>query len=285
MPRYKITLAYDGTDYVGWQRQAFGATIQGLLEDALRELDERDVTVTGAGRTDAGVHALGQVASFTIERMLTADSVVRALNARLPDAVRVLAAAEVPPSFNPRSGARAKTYRYRIWNGEVISPFERRYAWHVAGALNADAMREAARLLEGTHDFAAFQASGTEVRSTEREIFSSRIADCGLRSGDAGGRMPGDAFASDSAIRIPHFALRTPHSALIIYEITGSGFLRHMVRAIVGSLVEIGRGRQPVDWITHVVASRDRAAAGPTAPAHGLILVGVEYGDSLAAEP
>ena len=271
MPSFRITLAYDGTDYAGWQRQASGATIQGLLEDALRELDERDVTVTGAGRTDAGVHALGQVAAFAIERMLTADSVVRALNARLPDAVRVLAAAEVPPSFNPRFGARAKTYHYRIWNGEVISPFERRYAWHLAGALNVDAMREAARLLEGTHDFAAFQAAGSETTTTVREILVSRIADCGLRGAECG-------FPSGSAFRIPD-------SALLEYEITGTGFLRHMVRAIVGSLVEIGRGRQPVDWITHVVASRDRAAAGPTAPAHGLILVGVEYGDSLAAEP
>jgi len=278
MPSFKITLAYDGTDYAGWQRQASGATIQGLLEDALRGLDERDVTVTGAGRTDAGVHALGQVAAFAIERMLTADSVVRALNARLPDAVRVLAAAEVPPSFNPRFGARAKTYHYRIWNGEVISPFERRYAWHLAGALNVDAMREAARLLEGTHDFAAFQAAGSETKTTVREILVSRIADCGLRIPDRGLRGAECGFPSGSAFRVPD-------SALLEYKITGTGFLRHMVRAIVGSLVEIGRGRQPVGWIPHVVESRDRAAAGPTAPARGLILMRVEYGDSLAAEP
>src|SRR2546425_10005369 len=134
MPSYRINLAYDGTDFVGWQRQASGTSIQGLLEDALRALDERDVTVTGAGRTDAGVHALGQVAAFTLARELAPDAVVRALNARLPDAVRVLAADAVAPSFHPRFDARAKTYRYRIWNGGVLSPFERRYAWHLIGA-------------------------------------------------------------------------------------------------------------------------------------------------------
>ena len=122
MPTFKITLAYDGTDYVGWQLQANGVSIQGLLEDALRALDQRDVRVTGAGRTDAGVHALGQVASFTIQRALTADAVVRAVNARLPGAVRVLSAEEVGETFHPRSGATTKTYRYRIWNGEVSSP-------------------------------------------------------------------------------------------------------------------------------------------------------------------
>src|ERR1041385_7140643 len=122
MPSFKITLAYDGTDFVGWQRQASGVSIQGLLEDALRDLDQRDVTVTGAGRTDAGVHALGQVAAFSIERPLSADTVVRALNARLPASVRVWPAAEAPASFNPRFDARAKAYRYRICNSDVFSP-------------------------------------------------------------------------------------------------------------------------------------------------------------------
>jgi len=181
MPSFKITLAYDGTDYVGWQLQANGVSIQGLLEEALRALDERDVSVTGAGRTDAGVHALGQVASFTIQRALTADAVVRAINARLPAAVRVLSAEEVAETFHPRSGATMKTYRYRIWNGEVVSPFERRYAWHLSGALDVGAMQAAAQRLVGRHDFAAFQATGSPVSTTQREIFISRIADCGLR--------------------------------------------------------------------------------------------------------
>jgi tRNA pseudouridine38-40 synthase len=176
MPSFKITLSYDGTDYVGWQRQANGVSIQGLVEDALRGLDGRDVRVTGAGRTDAGVHALGQVAAFTIERALSSDAVLRALNAQLPAAIRVLAADEAAPTFHPRFGARTKTYRYRIWNGDVISPFERRYAWHLTGALDLDAMRAAARLVEGRHDFAAFQASGGSAATSEREVLSSLIS-------------------------------------------------------------------------------------------------------------
>jgi tRNA pseudouridine38-40 synthase len=258
LPTFKITLAYDGTGYVGWQRQANGVSIQELIEDALRELDGRDVTVAGAGRTDAGVHALGQVAGFTIARELGPGALVRALNAHLPHAVRVLTAEEAPAAFHPRFGASAKTYRYRLWNDDVMIPFERAYAWHVPGAIDVDAMRAAARLLEGRHDFAAFQATGSSVATTEREIF-------------------------ESVVRAPHPEPGTSNPAPLCYEITGTGFLRHMVRIIVGSLVEIGRGRQPVEWIERVIASRDRASAGPTAPPHGLFLVRVEYPGTLAA--
>jgi tRNA pseudouridine38-40 synthase len=275
MPTFKITLSYDGTDYVGWQRQANGVSIQSLVEDALRALDGRDVRVTGAGRTDAGVHALGQVAAFTIERALSPDAVRRALNAHLPDAIRVLAADAVAPTFHPRFGARTKTYRYRIWNGEVISPFERHYAWHLPVALDLDAMRVAARLVEGRHDFAAFQASGGSAQTTERDVFALRIAECGVR---IDGGLPIDDCGST-----PHSAIRTPHSELLVIEIAGSGFLRHMVRNIVGSLVDVGRGRRPAEWIGDLLASRERTAAGPTAPAVGLFLVRVEYGDALAA--
>ena len=248
MPSFKIVLAYDGTDFVGWQRQANGLSVQALIEDALRALDGREVTVTAAGRTDAGVHALGQAAVFTIARELGPDALARALNAQLPHAIRVLTAEYAPPGFHARFGARSKTYRYCLWNSDVMSPFERRYAWHVPGPLDVEAMRTAARLLEGRHDFAAFQATGGSVATTEREIFVSRIAD------------------------------GHPQSAMLTYEVTGAGFLRHMVRIIVGSLVEIGRGRQPIEWISRVIASRDRAAAGPTAPPHGLFLVRVDYG-------
>jgi tRNA pseudouridine38-40 synthase len=257
MTTFKITLSYDGTEFVGWQRQANGASVQALIEDAVRALDERDVTVTAAGRTDAGVHALGQVAAFAIAREMTPATLIRALNARLPPAVRVLSAEEAPSAFHPRFGARAKTYRYRIWNGEVLAPFEAAYAWHVPGRLDIDAMRAAARLLEGRHDFAAFQAAGSDVESTVREIFSSQIVEGG------------------SSIGV--------ESALLCYEVAGDGFLRHMVRIIVGSLVEIGRGREPAEWLGGVLASRDRAAAGPTAPPQGLFLVRVEYPGALAA--
>lgn len=255
MATFKITVAYDGTDFVGWQRQAAGTSIQGLIEDALGELDGRKVMVAGAGRTDAGVHALGQVATFTLARPFDGATVLRAVNARLPAEVRVLTAVEVAPTFHGRFAARTKTYAYRIWNGEAVSPFERRYVWQLAGALDFDAMGRAARLFEGTHDFAAFQAAGGEARETVRTVLSSRVRiDGGLRI-DCG--LP---------------------TALLVYEIVGDGFLRHMVRAIVGSLVEVGRGRRPVEWVCEVLASRDRRRAGPTAPATGLFLVSIDYG-------
>jgi tRNA pseudouridine38-40 synthase len=245
MPRFRITLAYDGTEFVGWQRQAAGVSIQGLLEDALAELDEAAVTVLGAGRTDAGVHALGQVAAFTLTRAIAADAVLRALNVRLPLSVRVLEAEEVPADFHPQFAATSKTYRYRIWNSDVVSPFERLYAWHVFGALDVAAMNQAARMLEGTHDFAAFQGTGSDVKTTERTVLSSLVL--------------------------------ANHEPVISYEVCGGGFLRHMVRAIVGTLVEIGRGRRPPEWIREVVASRKRSDAGVTAPASGLFLVRVDY--------
>ena len=273
---FKITVAYDGTDFVGWQRQRSGTSIQGLLEDALRELDQRDVTVTGAGRTDAGVHALGQVASFSIDRAMDAGALVGALTARLPATVRVLAADPVPSTFHARYGATSKTYRYRIWNGEVLDPFVRLYAWHLIGALDVDSMAEAARILEGRRDFAAFQAAGSSTTTTEREVFSSRIIETLSTTEDA-------EDTEAQSLEKPKMGLRVPRvlrgGELVEYEIRGDGFLRHMVRAIVGSLVEIGRGRRPVEWMAQVLASRDRAQGGPTAPAHGLTLVEVAYGD------
>jgi tRNA pseudouridine38-40 synthase len=248
---FKITVAYDGTGYVGWQRQASGVSIQGLLEDAVGELEGRDVPVAGAGRTDAGVHALGQVASFNLEREMAPAVLLRAVNARLPPAVRVIAAQHASADFHARFGARSKTYRYWLWNGDTGNPFERQYSWHVAAPLDVDRMAQAARLVEGRHDFAAFQTAGSDAQTTEREVFSSRITS--KLSTTVGG---GD---------------------LIQYEITGDGFLRHMVRAIVGTLVEIGRGSRPVTFMQEVIESRNRAMAGPTAPAEGLFLVSVAY--------
>ncbi|MGH9140356.1 MAG: tRNA pseudouridine(38-40) synthase TruA [Vicinamibacterales bacterium] len=262
MSTFKITVAYDGTDFVGWQRQANGISIQGLIEDALLALDGRQVTVAGAGRTDAGVHALGQVASFTIAREMEPTALLRALNANLPHAIRVLDAEEAPPGFHPRFAARTKTYRYRLCHDAIMSPFERGYAWHVPGPLDVAAMGAAARLLEGRRDFSGLQAAGGSVTTTERELSAS----CILK-----GRSPTDGQSTIES------AIRNPQSAMIIYEVSGSGFLRHMVRIIVGSLVEIGRGRQPVEWLGEAIASRNRAAAGPTAPPHGLFLVRVDY--------
>jgi tRNA pseudouridine38-40 synthase len=278
VPTFKIVLAYDGTDFVGWQRQASGTSIQGLLEEALRALDERDVAVHGAGRTDAGVHALAQVASFTLARAIRADIVLRALNARLPPSVRILDAVDVDPLFHARFAARAKTYHYRIWNGDVVNPFERGYVWHLAGAVNVDAMRTAALALIGRHDFAAFQAAGSATRTTVREITLCAIGTAAGAAGGDGRLVPATA---GSAMAPPC------RGTSITVDVTGSGFLRHMVRTIAGSLVEVGRGRHEAGWLSQVLASRDRRRAGPTAPACGLFLVRVDYQPpaALADEP
>jgi tRNA pseudouridine38-40 synthase len=265
---FKITLGYDGAEFVGWQRQASGVSIQALVEDALAEIDGKTVPVTGAGRTDAGVHALGQAASFTLDRAIDAETLVRALNNKLPETVRVLSAAEAPARFHARFAARSKTYRYRVWDHAVMPPFERQYAWHVVEPLDVDAMSEAARTLEGPHDFAAFQSAGSTTHSTEREVFRSRIA-----------RAPAIASAIGDARAATLPPSPNATAGCLVYDITGNGFLRYMVRTIVGSLVEIGRGHRSTDWLAEVLASRDRARAGPTAPAHGLFLVAVEYGD------
>ncbi len=239
MPNFKITLAYDGTDFVGWQRQASGVSVQGLLEDILREFDGGAVPVAGAGRTDAGVHALAQVAAFSLKRDVGSEVVIRALNAGLPESVRVLAAEAVADTFHPRFDARAKRYRYRIWNAPVLSPFERRYAWHIFDTLDVDAMQAAARVLEGRHDFAAFQASGSATKTTVRDISSSRV----LKSTTTVDTDTNGTHSSESAVTsvgVRH-ARDLRGSALVFYDIVGDGFLRHMVRTIVGTLVEIGR--------------------------------------------
>jgi len=282
MKMFKITLAYDGTGFVGWQRQAAGVSVQGLLEDALRELDERDVAVAGAGRTDAGVHALGQVASFSLARVIAPHALVRALNARLPDQVRALSAVEVAAGFHARFGARTKMYRYRVWNAERLNPFERQYAWHVMGGLDVDQMDAAARLVEGRHDFAAFQAAGGATRTTEREVYSSRIVKEHTAGTEGNSHRATEPQRTHNSSQWLSGSVADPlrvysSGEVITYEISGNGFLRHMVRAIVGTLVEIGRGRRGADWMREVIASRDRSHAGPTAPAEGLFLVGVEY--------
>lgn len=250
MLHLKLTIAYDGTGLVGWQRQPSGTSVQALLEDAFLPLDPGGVVVTGAGRTDAGVHALGQVASATLRRAIEPSAVVRALNMRLPPAVRVLAAEPVGAEFHARFRATAKTYRYRIWNGDVLSPFERPYVWHVPHpVLDVAAMHDAAGRLVGHHDFAAFQGTGSDALTSDRTIFSATVTGA-------------------------HDRRRAP---LVVFEVRGDGFLRHMVRSMAGSLVEVGRGRRPAAWFDEVLGSRDRGQAARTAPASGLFLVGVEY--------
>jgi tRNA pseudouridine38-40 synthase len=242
----KLTLAYDGTPFVGWQRQAQGVSIQGLLEEALARLEGVPVTVHGAGRTDAGAHAFGQVASAQVAASHPVDVIARALNGCLPPEVRVIDVEEAPHDFHARFSARAKTYRYVIRNGPVVSPFERAYVWHIQDTLDRNAMQEAAETLVGTHDFAAFRSVGAEVKTTIRTITES-------------------GFVAQQ------------DATLLVYEITGDGFLRHMVRAIIGTLVETGRGQRPAVSMAALLAGRSRAEAGQTAPPQGLFLVRVVY--------
>jgi tRNA pseudouridine38-40 synthase len=242
----KITVAYDGTRFVGWQRQAEGESIQGLLENALARLEGGPVAVHGAGRTDAGVHALGQVASAQVALSHPVEVVARALNACLPPEVRVTSVEQAADDFHARFSARAKTYRYVIRNAPIVSPFERAYVWHVPDDLAREAMREGAAALVGRHDFAAFRSAGSDVKDTHRSILRSELV------------------AGDDQTRL-------------VYEITGDGFLRHMVRAIAGTLVEIGRRQRSAGSMAALLASGSRAEAGPTAPPQGLFLVRVDY--------
>lgn len=247
MRTLKLTLQYDGTRYVGWQRQASGPSIQGVLEEALAPFAGGRVAVHGAGRTDAGVHALAQVASVSLGSRLPASELRRALNAVLPSDVRVLDAEDVESGFHARFSARTKTYEYRIVNAQIVSPFLCRYVWHVPRTLDLEAMRTGAAFLAGRHDFAAFRGTGTGVATTERTIHDL-------------------AWQAGGGFDCP-----------LVFRITGDGFLRHMVRNIVGTLVEVGAQQWEPRRVPLILASRDRTQAGPTAPAHGLFLVHVQY--------
>lgn len=262
MPRYLLRVAYDGTDYVGWQRQASGVSIQQRLEEAATALSREPVTVVGAGRTDAGVHAIGQAAHFDLADPRPPDVVVKAMNARLPDDIRVREVRAVDDRTHARYSATGKTYRYRWLVSATGQPLLERYAWRVAPPIDVDAMTAAARRLVGRHDFAGFQSTGTDVSDTVREL-------------------------TDAAVRV--LPVEAPESlglsgdeALVELLISGTGFLRHMVRAIAGTLTDIGRGRWPVSRIDEILAVRDRSLAGPTAPAHGLTLVDVRYPQATA---
>lgn len=246
--RYRLWVQYEGTAFAGWQLQPRGRTVQGELERALASLTGQAVRVFAAGRTDAGVHASGQVVSFCLDRAWAPEVLARALNAVTADDLAVLAADVVPDDFHPRKWAVSRTYTYRIWNDRVASPFWRRYAWHVAPPLDLAAMQHAAGQICGEHDFSAFRASGCEAAHPVRRVLESTL----FREGK-----------------------------LIVYRIEANGFLRHMVRNIVGTLVEVGLKKRPPADIAHLLAMRDRKLAGPTAPAHGLCLTSVRYPEPL----
>jgi len=243
----KLTMAYDGTGLVGWQRQPAGVSVQALVEDALAAFEGGPVIVHGAGRTDAGVHALAQVASVALTAAHDPQAILRGLNVALPPAVRVTAVEPAPPGFHARYAATGKVYEYRIVNARFVSPFLARYAWHVPHPLDREAMREAGAALIGRHDFAAFQGTRSGVEDTVRTLGA-------LEWRDGGG----------------------PDVPMVI-TLSADGFLRHMVRNIVGTLVDVGMKRWPPDAVAGILASRDRARAGRTAPPHGLFLVLVRY--------
>jgi tRNA pseudouridine38-40 synthase len=246
----KLTLSYDGTNYFGWQYQPDRPTVQGTLEAALRQVTQEQIRVAGSGRTDAGVHALGQVASFQTRSRLPVEVLHKALNATLPHDVAVVEVCEAPPGFHAIRDCVRKTYRYVLHDGPVRDVFSRQYAWHVWHRLDECAMRRAAEALVGTHDFASFQTQGTERESTVRTVFDLSVE-------------------------------RASH--LVAVEVTADGFLYNMVRTIVGTLVKVGRGQRGESWPAEVLAARDRRLAGMTAPPHGLFLVRAEYEKRLIA--
>ncbi len=261
MRNLRLRIAYDGTDFSGWQRQPGQPTVQGGIEAALEKILGHPAALTGSGRTDAGVHAAGQVANFHTENPIPNRNLLRALNDTLPSCIRILRAREAEPAFHARYNARAKVYRYRILQAAICPPFLARFVHHCPRRLDHALMNRAARLIEGKHDFTSFAAADFELtgaplddrkpgpspkRSKVRTIFSSRV-------------------------------IWRPRTSLLLYEVRGDGFLRHMVRNVAGTLIEIGSGERDPEGISRLLEASNRALAGPTAPARGLCLVKVEY--------
>jgi tRNA pseudouridine38-40 synthase len=261
MQNWKLTLTYDGTAYHGWQIQPGLPTIQGELQKAIERVLGESPLPQGSGRTDAGVHALGQVASFPLAAPIPADNLQRALNRTLPPAIRVLEAQAAPGTFHARHGAVAKTYEYRIFRGNLLSPFLAPYVHHCRWKLNLADLRQAADAVVGEHDFTSLAASDPDLAIRSEED------------------SEGD---SEPAIRS---AIRTIFSSewsevsgdLLLYRVRGNGFLHHMVRNLVGTMLEIGRGQFPAGSMPAILEAQSRSAGGPTAPARGLFLHSVEY--------
>jgi len=254
MRYFKLTIAYDGTDFHGWQIQANKPTVQGELVAVLCRLTQENVQLRGAGRTDAGVHALGQVASFRTQSPLSAGEFQRALNALLPPAIRIVSAEETGPEFSARWSARGKVYRYRLYRGKVVPPMLWRYVLHYPFPLDEEAMKEAAAKFVGVHDFSSFAAStGSEdddkERNMEREIYSTELK-------------------------------RTDDGEELWFTVHGRSFLRYMVRKMVGTLLEVGRGKLSPSDIDKLYELKDRSKSGPTVPPQGLFMVRVDHDEA-----
>lgn len=245
---FKLVVAYNGRAYLGWQVQAEGRTVQAEIEQALEKITQESIRVTASGRTDSGVHALGQVVSFASETTLDPQTLQRALNGNLPEDIRVFEAEEAPEGFHAIRDAVSKRYRYFIQDGGVRDPFLCDWSWYIPQQLDDDAMQEAADRLHGEHDFASYQSAGSPRTTTVRTIHE---------------------FIVDRQIG----QLCEP----IVLEISANGFLYNMVRNLVGTLVEVGLGKQPVTWPHEILAAKDRKVAGQTAPPQGLFLVSVDY--------
>lgn len=244
MRSLKLTIAYDGTDFVGWQVQPTGRSVQAELEKAWQTITGESLRITACGRTDSGVHALGQVCSLSTGTRLDLPTIQRAINAVLPADVCLLEVVEAGADFHAIRDCVEKTYRYQIQAGRLLDVFSRRYAWHVPVSLDLAAMQTAAVHLVGRHDFAAFQATGSERYSTVRTISQAVVSE-----------VPTDRFQRIEIL------------------LTADGFLYNMVRCIAGSLVLVGQQKRPPEWLAEVIRCKDRALAGPTAPPHGLTLL------------
>jgi tRNA pseudouridine38-40 synthase len=251
MPRnFKLILAYDGTDFCGWQIQPHQRTIQGELSEAIRRVTGEAVLPQGSGRTDAGVHALAQVASFGLSSPIPAPNLQIALNHTLPPAIRVLSVEDAAEDFHARHSAKAKTYEYRIFRGSICPPFVVRYVYHHPYPLNDEAMCCAAEQVIGEHDFTSFAAVDPERSNDDEAVHNVRII-----------------FSSSWERR----------ENMFIYRVRGDGFLHHMVRNLVGTFLLVGKGSLSVDSVSKILNAKSRSEAGPTSPASGLFLIGVEY--------
>jgi len=255
MKHIKLTIQYDGTDYAGWQIQKKDSTIQGVLEDAVFAVTGEELRVTGASRTDAGVHAFQQVATFVTQSAIDPQVYLNALNANLPDAVRIISSEEAHNNFHPRYDAHNKKYSYLISRYGAYTPFLKRYSWLVPCQLDCDAMRKAAHHLIGEHDFSSFRASGCSSKNPVREIRKIDIT---------------ESLSFD-------FMMFTLHIPLVKISLQANAFLRHMARNITGTLAEIGRGRIPPGKMKDILEAKDRQAAGKTAPPCGLFLEKINY--------
>ena len=269
---WKLTLAYDGTDFSGWQIQPGEPTVQGELQAALGRVTGESPLPQGSGRTDAGVHALGQVASFELQANIPPDNLLRALNRTLPPSIRILESRTVRSTFHARHSAVAKTYEYRVFRESICPPFLARYVHACPWPMDVEALQRSAAVFVGRHDFVSFAATDPDL--------AARTADLRDEVNQSGN--PPATLLSQTAFRTVFTSAweqkETEAGSLLVYRVRGSGFLHHMVRNLVGTMLDVGRGRLAVDEIPKILDARSRAAAGPTAPAQGLFLHSVEYG-------